>query len=102
MTHSAAGPAACLNSLAWTGNCEYDRIEELRASIAASSVGSDITIDISDVKKVDASLLGLLIEIEHKARPGRLRLVGANARLHAIFMITGLHKYFSVESLNAA
>src|ERR1041385_7940681 len=72
----------------------------LRDAVRAQSTGGAVVLDMAGVSMIDASGLGLLLQIrnEFEARGVRLRVMNASRFVRRIFEITRLDSVFEVTS----
>jgi anti-sigma B factor antagonist len=62
--------------------------------------GGAVVVDLSEVRFVDSSGLGVLLSGHKNARlrDGRFALVGVQARVQSMFELTRLHRVFEIHS----
>ena len=72
----------------------------LREAVRAQSTAGAIVLDVADVSTIDASGLGLLLQVrnEFQARGVRLRVMNANGLVRRVFEITRLDSVFEVTA----
>lgn len=74
--------------------------EVLRSAVELTSDASDIILDLSNVTRVDAHGLGVLLQLREQAlaRGTHFELINANENLSRIFEITKLNTVFQIHS----
>jgi len=72
----------------------------LREAVRAQSTAAAIVLDLAGVSAIDASGLGLLLQVrnEFQARGVRLRVMNANGLVRRVFEITRLDSVFEVTA----
>ena len=72
----------------------------LREAVRAQSSAGAIVLDVAGVSTIDASGLGLLLQVrnEFQARGVRLRVMNANGLVRRVFEITRLDSVFEVTA----
>ena len=77
--------------------------DSLRSAVELTSGASDIVLDLSNVNRVDAHGLGVLLELREQtlANGIHLELVNVNEKLSRVFEITRLNTVFEINSSGA-
>jgi anti-sigma B factor antagonist len=72
----------------------------LRDAVRAQSTAGAVVLDVAGVSAIDASGLGLLVQVrnEFQARGVRLRVMNASGLVRRVFEITRLDSVFEITS----
>ena len=93
--------------VSFDGDLDLSRIDELDRALgpASSLYGVELTVDVTGVTFIDATVLGWLLCIQEKLghRKGRLRVVATpDGGLIRILALTGLQDQIKVDLLRAS
>jgi anti-anti-sigma factor len=88
------GKVLCLEGQIINGDTET-----LRAAVQAMSETSDIVLEVSNVRTVDAHGLGVLLQLREQtlARGSRFELMNVSSSLNRILEITRLNTVFDIK-----
>ena len=85
--------------LSLEGQIVHGDTEILRGCVQLASGTSDIILDFSNVKTVDAHGLGVLLQLREQtlAKGIHIEFINVNKTLYRIFEITQLHTVFEID-----
>ena len=78
------------------GALDATRREEIRTLLEPLAELEDPTVDLSDVRSLDSTALGVFIGLHKRLRYGPLRLANAREEIGDILRVTGLDRVFDV------
>ena len=84
-----------------SGRLDVGTVAEIREvlHLALASGTGDLVVDVHDLEVVDATGLGVLLGVHHRARllGRRLVLHGAGPRVRRILRVTRLHRVLAID-----
>lgn len=87
------------------GDLDFLQREALQAQLVSATARSHVTIDLSEVRFLDASALGCFIHLYNAMRDVHpkpvIRLVGLRPHLATIFRVTGLDSIFDLIAVRS-